>query len=567
MEPLNPQGGKTDKRINLPAYGPTLFLAGLVLLSIASATLILAAPDSETAGQVTVSPGQVYTGDTIEISLRGFPADFFVPAGAVTLGGMRIPIPGVFGNPGVRPKTDSLGDVTFSSRLPLDVPFGEQKLTVTHFAGDGERTAPVIVLKAEVTFSPSSSSPNQVVLLRGEGFSPAAKSGGQGPLGVHQITGEGTSGITVNGVALDDPYVTYPVNLDSDGGLTTKVILPEQYVTFPGGTLAVKVIDDAGRTGAGVWIIKNRRITVSPTESGRKSKVTINGTGFLATDGPISECVVVDLDYAGTLLKKVRPDSSGDFQTTIVVPLSAAVPSGNTITASIWGCPTAPAASVTHKVPMRSVRVLPVASQVGTLVTVTGVSFVGFSTITSMTIGAVAVLPSPPPIVGEDGSFSLTVVVPKVSLGNQIVKLTVGGTEVLSNFVVLSIVPTPTPSPTLAPTPTPAPTPTATPAPTLFPTPTPTITPTPAPTPTPTPAPTLADSLAQLDDTLLRVWMFDDFLGKWLFYDPRPDFADVNTLPPMVPGQLYWIHVKEDQTATLNGRQRNLFKNWNLIHW
>ena len=192
MEPLNPQGGKTDKRINLPAYGPTLFLAGLVLLSIASATLILAAPDSETAGQVTVSPGQVYTGDTIEISLRGFPADFFVPAGAVTLGGMRIPIPGVFGNPGVRPKTDSLGDVTFSSRLPLDVPFGEQKLTVTHFAGDGERTAPVIVLKAEVTFSPSSSSPNQVVLLRGEGFSPAAKSGGQGPLGVHQITGEGT---------------------------------------------------------------------------------------------------------------------------------------------------------------------------------------------------------------------------------------------------------------------------------------------------------------------------------------------------------------------------------------
>ena len=503
MEPLNSQGGKMVKKSNPLAYGSTLVLVGLVLLSIASATLILAAPGSDTAGQVTVSPGQVYTGDTIEISLRGFPADFFVPAGAVTLGGVRIPIPGLFSNPGVRPKTDSQGDVTFSARLPLNVPFGEQKLIVSHFAGDGERTAPVMVLKAEVTFSPGAASPNQVVLLRGEGFSPAAKSGGQGPLGVHQITGEGTSGITVNGIDLDARYVTYPVNLDSDGGLTTNVILPEQYITFPSGTLAVKVIDDAGRSGVGVWIIKTRRITVSPTESGRKSKVTVNGTGFLATDGSISQCVMVDLAYAGIPVKKVRPDSSGDFQTTITVPLSAPIPSDNTITASISGCPTAPTATVTHKVPARSVKVLPVASQVGTFVRVTGVSFVGFSTITSMTIGAVPVLPAPLPIVAEDGSFSLDVVVPKVPSGNQLVKLTVGGTEFSYNFVVLDIVLTPTPTPIPLPTPVPAPTPIPTPAPTLYPTPTPTITPTPAPTPTPTPTPTLADSLAPLNDTML----------------------------------------------------------------
>ena len=81
MAPLNTPGRKAAKKIKIRAYGPTLFLAGLVLLSIASATLIFAAPESQTTGQVTVSPGQVYTGDTIEISLRGFPAEFFVPAG------------------------------------------------------------------------------------------------------------------------------------------------------------------------------------------------------------------------------------------------------------------------------------------------------------------------------------------------------------------------------------------------------------------------------------------------------------------------------------------------------
>ena len=567
MERLNTQVGNAPQKNRRFRYGPTLILVGLALLSIASATLILAAPGSQGAGGVTASPSQVYTGDSIEISLEGFPADFLMPAGSVTLAGVRVPIPGVFATPGVRPKTDSLGNVTFSARVPLDMPVGDQTLAVTHFAGDGERTASVTVLGAVLSFLPSAGSANQAVLLRGAGFNPATNAGGSGPLGAHQITGEGTSGITLNGVLLDAPYVTYPIDLDTDGGLAANLIVPESYLTVPGVSLEVEVVDDGGRSGFAVWPIKSRTITVTPAESGRGGTLTIAGAGFLALRGSITACLPVDLAYAGIKLKQVRPDSSGSFQTTITVPLDVAISSTNTITASIPGCPAAPATTAIHKVPARSVKLVPISSQVGTLVSVNGVSFFGYTTISTMTFGGVSVLPSPMPVLDTDGSFSIQVVVPQLTAGSQTVNITVGGVEFSNNFVVLEIFPTPTPTPTTAPTATTVPTATPTVTPTMFPTPTPTITPTPAPTATPTPAPRPVDSLAQFNGNLLRVWTFDASVGKWYFYDPRSSFTQVNTLPPLAQGQLYWMYVEEDQTLGLNGWQRNLVAGWNLIHW
>ena len=90
----------------LMPYGRTWVAACLVLLSIACAGYVLAAPGGESPG-VSVYPTQAYTGDPIEISLRGFPGDYLVPAGVVSLAGVRVSIPGTFDNPGVHPRTDS----------------------------------------------------------------------------------------------------------------------------------------------------------------------------------------------------------------------------------------------------------------------------------------------------------------------------------------------------------------------------------------------------------------------------------------------------------------------------
>ena len=550
----------------LPPYGPTLLVVCLALLSFACAGYLLAAPNGESTG-VSVYPSQAYTGDSIEISLRGFPSGYLVPAGAVSLAGVRVAIPGTFDNPGVRPRTDTEGNVSFTAVVPLGIPFGTQELTVTNFADGKARSASITVLGADLDFTPSATSPNQTVVLRGSGLTPATSVGGGGPLGVHQITGEAPSGITLNGKTLDAPYVAYPINLDSDGGLTANIILPETYVSLPRGTLEVGVVDDAGRSGVGVWIIMDRKITLSPKESGRVSRVTVAGTGFSAAGGPTSQCTTVQLSYAAIALGTLKSDSTGSFETTIKVPTTVGLSSTNQVMASIPACPSAPVATATHKVPARRIKVVPQGSPVDSVITVTGVSFIGFTQISKLTVGGISVLPSPAPVVKEDGSFSITVFVPKLATGNQPVKLTTAGVEYSYPFVVLDtpIIPTPTPIP--VPTATPIPTPTPTPAPTAAPTPTPTIAPTAQPTPTPTPAPRTSDLLELLTGNLLRVWAFEEASGGWLYYDPAPEFTFQNTLTTLVQGQLYFIIVREDQALRLNGRQRTLSAGWNLIHW
>lgn len=544
-----------------------ILIGGLALSSVAGATYILAAPSLQTSSVVSVSPQAVYTGEPIEISLKGFVGDYLVPAGAVTLSGVRIPVPGTFGLPGPRPRTNSQGEVTFSSWVPLEVPYGPQTLVAVDFAGGGDWTTTLTVLEAEVSFSPADASPNQTVMIRGWGFSPAKVPGGKGTLGVHQITGIGTSVLTVNGKVLSAPYVAYPINLDTGGGLAANLTLPESYITFPGGSLEVKVTDDAGRSGRGLWIIRDRKITVSPAESGIGEKLTLTGSGFLVTDPSNKPCATVDIAYAGVKLKQVKSDESGAFQTVINVPATTAMPSTNTITATIVGCPAAPAATTTHKVPARSMKVVPLAAQVGSGVTIVGVSFVGFTTITNLTMGGISVLPSPVPVISEDGTFAIRAAVPAIELGSQTVKLTTGGVDYINSFVVLATLPTPTPTATPAPTPTLTPTPTPTPAPTLPPLPPATSTPAPTPTSTPVPAISTVEALAPFSDNLLRVWAFDAALGAWQFYDPRSGYVEINTLAPLLPGRLYWISLKEDQTVTLNHRVRQVYAGWNLVYW
>ena len=53
----------------------------------------------------------------------------------------------------------------------------------------------------------------------------------------------------------------------------------------------------------------------------------------------------------------------------------------------------------------------------------------------------------------------------------------------------------------------------------------------------------------------------------WSLYDSRPVFASANTVQEIVTGRIYWVKVRENQTVTLNGRERVLYSGWNLVTW
>ena len=88
----------------------------------------------------------------------------------------------------------------------------------------------------------------------------------------------------------------------------------------------------------------------------------------------------------------------------------------------------------------------------------------------------------------------------------------------------------------------------------------------------------LASGLTRLidADNLVRVFYFQNSTKDWLYYDPRPAFADVNTLDELHDGEIYWIKVRRDQEVTLNQKAKRMScakvgktseNCWNLVVW
>jgi hypothetical protein len=70
----------------------------------------------------------------------------------------------------------------------------------------------------------------------------------------------------------------------------------------------------------------------------------------------------------------------------------------------------------------------------------------------------------------------------------------------------------------------------------------------------------------------VRVFNFNNVTKTWSFYDPRPEFAEANTISELTDGDIYWINVSAAQTdVTLNAKARNLTcadgDCWNQIVW
>ncbi len=83
--------------------------------------------------------------------------------------------------------------------------------------GAARVSRPPAALTPQITAAPSSPVPNQAVVLIGSGFSNITVAGGTLSDGRHQITGAGSSTVTMGGTVLQSPYITYPIDLDSGG--------------------------------------------------------------------------------------------------------------------------------------------------------------------------------------------------------------------------------------------------------------------------------------------------------------------------------------------------------------
>lgn len=378
-----------------------------------------------------------------------------------------------------------------------------------------------------LTITPATAQANQAVSVTGTGFTTG--------------TGVTVASITLGGVLIPGDKINTgnPVQVDSAGNFVAIVLVPVTGATLTAGSLTLLVTDSLGGQGSASLTVPTPALSVNPATSRVSTTVTVTGSNFhvASSRAGADYAPAVNLYYNNNtglisrLMATVVPDSTGKFTATFDVPVSASVGLKNTVKAVTVGGPVA-GVSADHTVPAPAVSISPTSGPPESAVTVTGVDLPAFTPVKDLAFAHVGQLSATPVFTDASGKATLTLKVPLLENGAYPVRLQVGETSYIVAFTIQGSWYKPSPPPPPAP-----------------------------------PSTGSAEGLAPLGENLVRVWNLDNATKSWAFYDPDPALAGLGSLTRLVEGLVYWVRVKADQTAVLNGKERALFQGWNLIPW
>ena len=272
-----------------------------------------------------------------------------------------------------------------------------------------------------LTLSTTEVVPNQSLAIIGRGFT----GGGQAGIETMSIGGEMVTPSKINGGAT--------INIDSGGNWGASLVIPINTITTTAGTYRLRVTDSEGRQGVANLEIPRRTLTLGPSQSRRGSTITAAGTGY-----PAISTVVIIYTVSGVqrTVSTNKVNSAGEFAATFSVPISAPIPSVNTVVAELTFGTTTVSSSTVHTVPPASVALDLTEGPPGTNLALTGVGFPGFTSLPSLFIGGVDVVPIPNPATSFEGEFTARVLVPGIAAGAAEVFTTVGSVSATTVFTV-----------------------------------------------------------------------------------------------------------------------------------
>ena len=378
-----------------------------------------------------------------------------------------------------------------------------------------------------VALTPATAQPNQAVSVTGTGFTKG--------------TGVTVSSIALGGVLVPGDKINTgnTVQVDSAGNFVAIVLVPVNGATLTAGGLTLLVTDSLGGQSSATLTVPTPALSVSPTTSRVGATVTVTGSNFhvASSRAGADSAPSVNLYYnnnsglSSKLMATVMPDVAGAFTATFDVPVSATVGLKNTVKAVTVGGPAA-GVSADHTVPAPAVTISPTSGAPESTLTVSGVNLPAFTPVKDLAFAHVGQLSATPVFTDVSGTVSLTVKVPLLENGAYPVRLQVGETSYIVAFTIQGSWYKP-----------------------------------PSVPPPPPPSTDSAEGLAPLGENLVRAWNLDNAAKTWTFYDPDPALTGLGSLTRLVEGLVYWVRVKADQTAVLNGKERTLFQGWNLIPW
>ena len=481
----------------------------------------IASSKFEVEGKVTAVPDSGSPGDNIVVQIEDFTASTALTS--LDIAGTAITTLSDGSTTIVSKSTDSAGNLTITVTIPDGVAPGKQALKLV--SGGQTQRDTVTIGGASVTATPSGSvKPNQRITLIGSGFT----TGGSATISTITIGGATVASAKIN----DGSSVT----VDNGGSWSSSVDLPVIPATTAGGDIELKVTDSSSREGTATLTFPARTLSITPTEGRVGTQVSVVGANFPAKNDE-GESVTVTVQYdAGTNKTNsttVVPDASGNFSASVQVPTNASIPSDNTVKASFSDA-SSTAITVyttsTHSVPSASIALSKDSGPAGTTLTITGSGFKRYSPVSEVLAGTTDVTPSPKPSTDANGQATFDITIPGLDVGAQTIKVTSASTAASAAFTVGA-------DSTVTGVET-----------------------------------AVATAVEPLGDSLVRVFNFNNVTKTWSFYDPRPEFADANSISELTAGDIYWINVSAEQTGvTLNAKSRDLTCSagdcWNQIVW
>ena len=394
----------------------------------------------------------------------------------------------------------------------------------------------ITVTGSELTASVTDVLPNETITITGNGF------GSQSCVGVGNIQ--------LDGVALQVDEESTISNCDHDNNDATEttdgveVSNSGQFVatitlwpddrdadnpTLIAGTHTLDVQDSEGFIGSTKLMIAEPTISVIPDVVGPRDYVVITGTNWPIDNSDNSNSGLVSVviaDDRNERVYSVYPDNIGRFSVEHRVSKDVAIPSTNQVKGSHSdvvkiGSFTVPAATVT---------VTPTQAQPGDTISLSATDMKPYAEADYVKVGGTT-YNDPGANTDIDGNITIgDVLVPGLDPGTYSVIINVDGTVAIGELEVL------------------------------------------AEDSAAGAGAELPGALEALGDSLVRVFHFNDVDKSWDFFDPRDEFAELNTLATLINGAPYWVLVSEGQEdVLLNGKARNLTcvggDCWNQLVW
>ena len=404
-----------------------------------------------------------------------------------------------------------------------------------------EKNTKITIAGADLEVSKSDVRPNETVTINGNGFG----------------TGTGTcipfSNITLDNLAVkvhpDSKGCTVKdengddkdgVEVSNSGQFVATIILwPANgsggtNPTLIPGTHELSVEDNKEFTASVNLTIAEPTITVGPDVAGPRDYITVMGENWPVDnlDNTLNKPTVICVEDFGEgdecngRSYPVYADSVGRFQVEHRVHRRVAIPSTVQVKATYEDV----AKIGSFAVPASTIEVTPAEGQPGDTVTLTAANMPVYNEVDYVEIGGTT-YSDPGVNTDRDGNVTVEdVLIPGLDPGVYSVVINVQGTIAIGEINVLA-----ESSAAGAPA-------------------------------------ELPGAVENLGDNLVAIFHFDDVGKSWSFYDPRPDFADLNTLTEMVNGEAYWILVSETvEDVVLNNKVRSLTCRgsdcWNLEVW